>query len=113
ERAFEAVLPALEIGEDRDVVGRQRMPAGTELVAELAEIDELRDLRFADDQLRTVLDLAVVIGKPVRQRVARVVGPLDDVDELFLDEIEYRHRPRSRGIDPDLPSPLSTPVPRS
>src|SRR5213075_1606912 len=89
---LEAVLPALQVREDRDVAGRQRVTAGAELVAELVEVDELRDLRFADDQLRTVLDLAIVVGEPVAQRIARVVGPLDDVDELFLDEIEYRHR---------------------
>src|SRR6185437_4000994 len=61
-----------------------------------AEINELRRLRFADDQLCAVLDFLVVIGKAVRQRVARVVGPLDDVDELLLDEIQDRQSPALR-----------------
>src|SRR5207237_3105704 len=59
---------------------------------ELAEINELRDLRFADDQLRAVLYLLVFVGESVRQRIARIIGPLDDVDELLLDEIQDRHR---------------------
>ena len=61
-----------------------------------AEVDELRGLRLAHDELRAVLDLLVLVGEAERQRVARVVGPLDDVDELFLDEIDDRHR-RLRG----------------
>jgi hypothetical protein len=72
--------------------------AGSELVAELAEVDELCDLRFADDQLRTVLDLAIVVGEPVAQRIARVVGPLDDVDVLLLDAIENPHRARALAL---------------
>src|SRR6185437_13490215 len=64
-----------------------------------AEINELRRLRFADDQLRAVLDFLVVIGKAIRQRVARVVGPLDDVDELLPDEIQDRQSPAL----PDFP----------
>src|SRR5262249_46358300 len=88
---LETVLPTLEIGEDRNVRRRERILAGAELVAELPDIDELSDLRFANDQLRAVLDLLVVVGKAKRQRVARVIGPLDDVDELLLDEVEDRH----------------------
>ena len=80
ERRVEAVLPRLELREDRDVVGRQRVLAGPERVAELAEVDELHHLRLAHDQLRAVLDRLVVVGKAERERVARVVGPLDDVD---------------------------------
>ena len=63
ERRLEAVLPALEPGQDRDVVGGQRVLAGTEGVAELAEVDELRRLRLAHDELRAVLDLLVVVGE--------------------------------------------------
>ena len=42
ERRFKAVLPALERGEDGDVVGDQRVFARPEGVAELAQVDELR-----------------------------------------------------------------------
>ena len=60
---------------------------GPERVAELAQIDELHDLRLADDELRAVLDRLVVVRKAERERVARVVRPLDDVDQLALDEV--------------------------
>ena len=92
ERRLEAVLPALEPGEDRDVVGRQRVLARPERVAELAEVDELHDLRLAHDELRAALDFLVLVGEPERQRVARVIGPLDDLDELTADEIGDSHR---------------------
>ena len=61
ERRVQSVFPAFERGENRDVVGGQRVFAGAERVAELAEINELRRLRFADDQLRAVLDFLVLI----------------------------------------------------
>src|SRR5439155_15423970 len=65
ERALEAVLPALEVRQDRDVVGGERVFSRTERVAELAQVDELRDLRFAHEQLGTALDLLVLVGEPV------------------------------------------------
>ena len=70
----------------------ERVLARAEGVAELAEVDELRHLRFADDELRAVLDGLVLVGKPPRQRVARVVGPLDDLEQLALDEVHDAHR---------------------
>ena len=60
-------------------------------VAEFTQINELRDLRFADDELRAALDFLVLIGKPERERVARIVRPFDDVDELFLEKIGQSH----------------------
>jgi hypothetical protein len=65
--------------------------AGAERIAELSEIHELDLLRLADDELRAVLDRLVVVRKPVRERVPRVVGPLDDLDQLALDEIHDAH----------------------
>ena len=64
---------------------------GRERVAERAEVDELRHLRLAHDQLRAVLDRLVVVREAVRQRVARVIGPLDDVDQLALEEVADAH----------------------
>ena len=64
---------------------------GLERVAELAEVDELRHLRLAHDQLRAVLDRLVVVRKAVRERVARVVGPLDDVEQFALEEVGDAH----------------------
>src|SRR5262249_33297199 len=65
--------------------------AGAEGVSKLAEVDELRDLRFAHDELRAALDLLVLVGKTIGERVARIIGPFDDVDELLADEVEDRH----------------------
>jgi hypothetical protein len=91
ERRVEAVTPRLEPGEDGDVVGRQRVLAGTEGVPELPEVHELHPLRLADDQLRAVLDRLVVVRKAERERVARVIGPLDDLDQLALEEVHDAH----------------------
>src|SRR3954469_16359213 len=70
ERRVEPVLPRLEPRQDGDVVGGQRVLAGPEGVAELAEINELDLLRLADDQLRAVLDGLVLVWKTEGQRVA-------------------------------------------
>jgi hypothetical protein len=60
-------------------------------VYELAHVHELRHLAFAHDELGIVLDLLVVVREAVRQGVARIVHPLDDVDELPVDEIHEGH----------------------
>ena len=91
ERRVEAVLPGFQLRQDRNVVGRERVLAWTERVAELAEVHELHLLRLAHDQLRPVLDRLVVVGESEREGVARVIGPLDDVDQLALDEIHQAH----------------------
>jgi hypothetical protein len=70
ERRVEAVLPAQDGGQDRNVLGGQGVLAGAERVGVLAGGDELHHLRFAHDQLRAVLDFLVVVGVSVRQRVA-------------------------------------------
>ncbi len=43
---------------------------GAEGVAELAKINKLRRLRFADDELGAAFDLLVFVGKPKRECVA-------------------------------------------
>ena len=63
ERRLEAVLPALEARQNRNVVGGERVLAGPEQVAVLPEVDELDDLRLADDELRAALDFLVLVGK--------------------------------------------------
>ena len=82
----------LSLREDRDVVGRQRVFARAEQIAVLAQVDELHGLRFADDELRAALDFLVVVGKSVRERVARVIRPFDDLDELAAEKIGQCHR---------------------
>src|SRR5690606_20334856 len=57
----------------------------------LSEVDELHHLRFADDEFRAALDLAILVGPAIRQRVARVIGPLDDLDELTAEEVAQGH----------------------
>ena len=63
------------------------MLAGAESVAEFAEINELRHLRFAHDQLRAAFDLVILVGETERDGVARVVGPFDHVDRLSAEEV--------------------------
>src|SRR5688572_20427451 len=91
ERRIEGIFPRAQPREHRNVVGDERVPARAERVAELAEIHELRALRFTYNQLRAVLDGLVPICKAVRERVSRVVCPLDDLDVLALDEIHQTH----------------------
>ena len=111
--------------EDRDVFRGQRVLAGPEGVAELPEINELRDLRFAHDELRAVLDLLVVVRPAVAERVARVIGPFDDLDQFAFDEVHEAHiwysfreelkvvgNVRSCGVGPqDLPQTMPAQVP--
>ena len=92
ERRVEAERPRLEFRQDRNVVRRQRVLARLERVAELSEVDELRDLRLADDELGAVLDGLVFVRELPRERVPRVVGPLDDLEQFALDEIHDAHR---------------------
>jgi hypothetical protein len=44
--------------------------AGTERIAEFADVDELDDLRLADDQLRAILDFLVFVGEAEGQGIA-------------------------------------------
>ena len=70
EWRFESVLPALEPGQHRDVVGGERVLPWSEQIAVLSEIDELHRLRFPDDQLRAALDFLVIVREAERERVA-------------------------------------------
>ena len=91
ERRVEAELPGLQLGQHRDVVGGQRVLPWQERIAELSQVHELRGLRLTNDELGAVLDCLVFVRKTVRQRVARVIGPLDDVNQLALDEVHQSH----------------------
>jgi len=64
---------------------------GLENVGDLALVHEHRGLAGAHYELRAVLDLVVVAVEPVHQRVAGLVQPLDDVDQLGLDEFPETH----------------------
>ena len=92
ERALEAVVPVLQRGQDRQVVGLELVEPGAEDVGELALVDEDRRLPLADGELGAVLDRVALALEAPDDGVAGVVGPVDDVDELAAQEIEDRHR---------------------
>ena len=73
ERRLEAVFPAEDRRQHRMFCVERVCLAGAERVGVLAEVDKLRDLAFANDQLRVVLDLFVIIRPAVRERVARII----------------------------------------
>ena len=72
---------------------------GAELVAELAQVDELDELRLAHDELGAALDRLVLVREAVGERVPRVVRPLDDLEQLAPDEVHQSHSaPPRAGI---------------
>src|SRR5262249_43502023 len=84
-------LPTSKTCEQRNVRGCQRVFARPEQIPELPQVDELSCLGFANDQLRATLDFLVLVRKTIGQCVARVIGPLDDVDQLCLDRFSQTH----------------------
>jgi len=64
---------------------------GPKVSPNLAEIHELRDLRFADDELRAVLDFLVHVREPEGNGVARIVLPLDDLEKLCFEIVNQTH----------------------
>jgi hypothetical protein len=58
---------------------------------------EQRGLRVAHGELRALLDLHVAHREAPGEDLVAVLGPLDDVDELLLDEIKEPHGRASRG----------------
>ena len=92
ERRLEAVVPVLERGQDRHVVGLELVEPGAEDVGELALVDEDRGLPLAHGQLGAVLDRVALALEAPDDGVAGVVRPVDDVDELAAQEIQDRHR---------------------
>ena len=91
ERRLKPVVPVLQRGHHRHVVGFQHVHAGQEHIRQLAFMDEHRRLPFAHRQLGAVFDRMALTLEPPDHRVARVVGPVDDVDQFTLEEIEYAH----------------------
>src|SRR5687767_7854233 len=91
EGRLEPVGPRFDPRQDGDVVGDQPVLPWSERVPELTEVHELHDLRFADDQLGAPLDGLVLVRETPGERVARVVSPLDDLEQLALDEIHQTH----------------------
>ena len=47
-----------------------------------ANYDQQNKRDFANDKLGTILDLLLMDGKSIKQRVLRIIEPFDDLDEL-------------------------------
>jgi hypothetical protein len=60
-------------------------------IGHLSFVDENRHLGLAHDEHTAVLNLHVGHRKTPGQRSIAVLGPLDNVDELFLNEIHQAH----------------------
>ena len=95
------MVPVLQRGQDRHVVGLELVEPGAEDVGELALVDEDRGLPLAHGELGAVLDRVALALEAPDDGVAGVVGPVDDVDELAAQEIEDRHR----GVLPSVAPP--------
>ena len=83
ERRIKAVLPGTELGQDRCVAAVYLVFAGGKDVSDLAFVNENRGLRLSNDQLSAVLYLLPRHREPVHERIARVIEPLDDLNELI------------------------------
>ena len=102
ERALEQLVPVLQVGQHRQRRGGEGVAAGAEDVGDLALVDEHRHLRLAHRERAAVLDLAVFHRETPGQDAIAILGPLDDVDELFLDEIHQRHGSVSPTRTPNI-----------
>ena len=91
EGRLEELVPVLQVGQHRQRLRRQLVRAGAEDVGDLALIDEDGDLGFAHHQLAAVLNFHAGHRETPGQRAVGVLRPLDDVYELFLDEIHQGH----------------------
>ncbi len=85
------MIPVLQRGHDRHVVGFKHIKPGREHIGQLAFVDEHRSLTLADGQLGTVFDLVAFALKTPDHRIAGVIGPVDNVDELAREKIENAH----------------------
>src|SRR5207244_11300996 len=99
------LVPVGEVGQDRDVLRLDRVLAGSEQIGRLALVNEERGLGVAHRELGALLDLHVAHGEAPGQDLVAVLGPLDDVDELLLDEVKKTHAGPPRD-DSDLPTTL-------
>ena len=75
-----------QVGQQRQGLRRQLVEARRENVGDLAFIDKHRHLRITDRQLRAILDFEIRHRVAPGEQVVALLRPVDDVDELFLDE---------------------------
>src|SRR6185437_494574 len=99
ERRFKSLIPILQIGEERQVLGVERVQAGTEDICDFSLIDEDCHLRLTNSQLRAVLNLHVAHGVAAGEHSRFGLVPLNDVDELLGEELsESQSLLQSRAI---------------
>jgi hypothetical protein len=65
--------------------------ARTEEIGYAPLVDEQGHLRFADDEPAALLDLEVIRGEAPGEHIVAGLRPLQDVDELLLDEAQHAH----------------------
>ena len=82
ERRPEAMIPMLQRGHDRHVVGLKHVKTGCEHIRQLTFMHKYSGLSFAHGQLGAVFDFMAFTLEPPDHRVASVIDPMDDVDEL-------------------------------
>ena len=95
------MLPALERRKDRQVAGLQDVPAGLEDVGQLALVHESCILPLADNQLCAELDLVSVPLEAVDERILRIIGPLD-----YVNEFAAKLPPDSHRLSPRIAGPV-------
>ena len=85
------MIPVLQRGQDGHVVGFQHIEPRREHIRQHAFMHEHGGLSFAHGQLGAVLDLVVFAFEPPDHRVARVIDPMDHIDEFTGQKIENTH----------------------
>ena len=91
ERRAKAVVPVVEGGQDRHVVGFEHVKAWSEHIRELAFMNENSGLAFANGEFRPVFDFMALALEAPHECVAGIIGPVNDVDKLAGEEIENAH----------------------
>src|ERR1700686_1130935 len=76
------MFPRAEFREDRRVAAVNTETSRAEHVGNLSFMNKDCGLRFAHDQLGSVLDFLIANRKAIKHRVARIVEPLNDFNEL-------------------------------
>ena len=99
EGRFKELVPVFQVGEHRQRLRGQLVGAGAKNVGHLAFIDEHRHLRLAHHQRGTVLDFHLRHRKAPGQGAIALLGPLQDVNELLLDEVHQGHGVRSGSVE--------------
>ena len=97
EGGLERLVPVHEVGEHREGLGIQRVEPRAEDIGHLPFVHERRHLALAHGQLRPGLDLHVLHRKAAGEKAVFRLGPLDDIDELLVQEIAEGHTPSPCG----------------